>query len=459
MCDKMRNLIRQILSFLFPRCNSYTPTLERSIFHLKRYVEQTNQTYRDWHGVPAMNGERTTLTSREPENIRKNRYSNILPYDQTLVRLNSGGYINANYVYTYLDVNSDSHLKTTTKKVLPSNSSSPTESNSPTQTPQTKNITTSSRQPTETSPIKTSPIQTSPIQTSRTPTSPKNANSPKKHEKHVQYICTQGPMTKSAKNDGTIGDFWEMIIQEKSKLVVMVTQLMQGNRLKCSQYWPENGETITFQSGIGEIIVETIQEEVREDGAFIWREFKVSYLDEKSRGVKVSADVSAQNSGEINEEFKEIEEIEKNKSARNDQRVNLEEIYETEFIDPELEAKYVSETIQHLQYVTWPDHGVPGKMSDFLEFVSTLAQIRAETDLTEKIQRPVTIHCSAGVGRTGVTILVETAMKQANMNMPIDFKASFIQLRAQRTLMVQMIQQYEFSIRAFLNWYGSNYED
>lgn len=73
--------------------------------------------------------------------------------------------------------------------------------------------------------------------------------------------------------------------------------------------------------------------------------------------------------------------------------------------------------------------------------------------------RFVIIHCSAGVGRTGVTILVETAMKQANMNMPIDFKASFIQLRAQRTLMVQMIQQYEFSIRAFLNWYGSNYED
>ena len=68
-------------------------------------------------------------------------------------------------------------------------------------------------------------------------------------------------MTESAKNDDTIGDFWEMVIQEKSKLVVMVTQLMQGNRLKCSQYWPENGETKKFQSGIGEIIVETMKEE------------------------------------------------------------------------------------------------------------------------------------------------------------------------------------------------------
>jgi len=396
-----------------------------------------------------MNTERTTVTSREPENLKKNRYSNILPYDQTLVSLNSGGYINANYVYTYLDVNSDSHLISTSNAKSSSNSSSPiqTESNSPTQTPKTTNSTPISRQPTQTSPTKTSPTQN------------------KKTEKHVQYICTQGPMTESAKNDDTIGDFWEMVIQEKSKLVVMVTQLMQGNRLKCSQYWPENGETKKFQSGIGEIIVETMKEEEREGGAFIWREFKVSYLDEKLRRRKFdakndikSADGSADNSGENNEKFKENEEIEKN-NGQIDRNVNLEEIYEKEFIEPELEDEYISETIQHLQYVTWPDHGVPGKMPDFLAFVSTLAQIRAETDLKEKTQRPVTIHCSAGVGRTGVTILVETAMKQAKMNMPIDFKASFIQLRAQRTLMVQMIQQYEFSIRAFLNWYSSNYEN
>jgi len=391
------------------------------------------------------------VTSREPENLRKNRYSNILPYDQTLVSLNSGGYINANYVYTYLDVNSDSHMKSTSNAKPSSNSSSPiqTASNSPTQTPKTVNLTPISKQPIQNSP-KTSPTQS------------------KKSEQHVQYICTQGPMTESAKNDDTIADFWEMVVQEKSKLVVMVTQLMQGNRLKCSQYWPENGETKKFQSGIGEIIVTTMKEEEREGGAFIWREFKVSYLVDGMRGkfdakndakndVK-SVDSTADNSGEINDKFKEDEEIEKN-TGQIDQNVDLKEIYEKEFIEPELGNKYISETVQHLQYVSWPDHGVPGKMPDFLAFVSTLAQIRAETDLKEKTQRPVTIHCSAGVGRTGVTILVETAMKQAKMNLPIDFKASFIQLRAQRTLMVQMIQQYEFSIRAFLNWYSSNYEN
>ena len=68
------------------------------------------------------------------------------------------------------------------------------------------------------------------------------------------------------------------------------------------------------------------------------------------------------------------------------------------------------------------------------------------------------IHCSAGVGRTGVTILVETAMKQSRNKLPVDFQNTFQQLRAQRTLMVQMRQQYEFSMRAFLCWYDSNFK-
>ena len=39
----------------------------------------------------------------------------------------------------------------------------------------------------------------------------------------------------------TIEDFWYMVWQEQSPTIVMVTELMEGNRNKCRQYWPDEG--------------------------------------------------------------------------------------------------------------------------------------------------------------------------------------------------------------------------
>lgn len=40
----------------------------------------------------------------------------------------------------------------------------------------------------------------------------------------------------------------------------------------------------------------------------------------------------------------------------------------------------------HLQYVAWPDHGVPDDSSDFLEFVNYVRSLRADAE-------PVLVHC------------------------------------------------------------------
>lgn len=43
----------------------------------------------------------------------------------------------------------------------------------------------------------------------------------------------------------------------------------------------------------------------------------------------------------------------------------------------------------HLQYVAWPDHGVPDDSSDFLEFVNSVRSLRVDGE-------PVLVHCRYG---------------------------------------------------------------
>ena len=40
----------------------------------------------------------------------------------------------------------------------------------------------------------------------------------------------------------TLVDFWHLIWQEHPPIIVMVTNIMEGNHIKCQQYWPESGK-------------------------------------------------------------------------------------------------------------------------------------------------------------------------------------------------------------------------
>ena len=43
----------------------------------------------------------------------------------------------------------------------------------------------------------------------------------------------------------TVGDFWQMIWDQKIKTIVMLTKLMEGDKPKCEQYWPDKvGDSI-----------------------------------------------------------------------------------------------------------------------------------------------------------------------------------------------------------------------
>ncbi|PSN43489.1 Tyrosine-protein phosphatase non-receptor type 4 [Blattella germanica] len=184
-----------------------------------------------------------------------------------------------------------------------------------------------------------------------------------------RYIATQGPLP------NTVADFWQMVVEAQSTLVVMVTPLVERGRTKCHQYWPALLQTLE----LGHLHVTCTKEEVEPSGSFVFREFRLTNL-------------------------------------------------ETE------EERHIS----HMQYLAWPDHGVPDDSAQFLEFTERVRKAR------EGMVEPTIVHCSAGIGRTGVLILMETAMCLIEANEPVYPLDIVRAMRDQRAMMIQTASQYRF---------------
>uniref|UniRef100_A0A671N0Q8 protein-tyrosine-phosphatase n=1 Tax=Sinocyclocheilus anshuiensis TaxID=1608454 RepID=A0A671N0Q8_9TELE len=103
-------------------------------------------------------------------------------------------------------------------------------------------------------------------------------------------------------------------------------------------------------------------------------------------------------------------------------------------------------SITHLQYVAWPDHGVPEDSSDFLDFVQSMRSMREESV-------PLMVHCSAGIGRTGVLITMETAMTLMEKEKPVYALEIITLMREQRAMLVQTSCQFTFVCEAILRVY------
>ncbi|XP_067684835.1 receptor-type tyrosine-protein phosphatase alpha-like [Haliotis asinina] len=69
-----------------------------------------------------------------------------------------------------------------------------------------------------------------------------NANYIAGYDDDAQYIATQGP------KPGTVPDFWRMVWQEDVTQIAMLTRLMEMNKKKCEQYWPDGGKSETYGS-------------------------------------------------------------------------------------------------------------------------------------------------------------------------------------------------------------------
>ncbi|KFD52089.1 hypothetical protein M513_07071 [Trichuris suis] len=103
--------------------------------------------------------------------------------------------------------------------------------------------------------------------------------------------------------------------------------------------------------------------------------------------------------------------------------------------------------ISHMQYSAWPDHGVPDDPRELIDFIVDVR--RSRTGMVE----PVLVHCSAGIGRTGVLILLETAMCLIEASEPIYPLEIVKSMRDQRAMLIQNAAQYKFACEAILKIY------
>ncbi|XP_071799454.1 receptor-type tyrosine-protein phosphatase T-like isoform X2 [Asterias amurensis] len=88
-----------------------------------------------------------------------------------------------------------------------------------------------------------------------------------------QYIATQGP------NTASVPDMWRMIWQENCTKIVMLTNLLEGVKGKCEQYWPD--KALSY----GKITVTLVKEVKRVD--YIIRDFSLSHEAEDQQSRKV----------------------------------------------------------------------------------------------------------------------------------------------------------------------------
>nr|XP_022309643.1 receptor-type tyrosine-protein phosphatase mu-like isoform X3 [Crassostrea virginica] len=84
-------------------------------------------------------------------------------------------------------------------------------------------------------------------------------------KREFAYIATQGPTQNS------VNEFWRMVWQQNVSEIVMLTNLMEGKKIKCFQYWPDCLKTELYDS----VTIENVFE--KQYAFYITRKFVVSH--------------------------------------------------------------------------------------------------------------------------------------------------------------------------------------
>uniref|UniRef100_A0A3Q3KAI6 protein-tyrosine-phosphatase n=1 Tax=Monopterus albus TaxID=43700 RepID=A0A3Q3KAI6_MONAL len=103
--------------------------------------------------------------------------------------------------------------------------------------------------------------------------------------------------------------------------------------------------------------------------------------------------------------------------------------------------------VTQLHFTSWPDFGVPFSPIGMLKF---LKKVKA---VNPSFAGPIIVHCSAGVGRTGTFIVIDSMIDMMHMEQRVDVFGFVSRIREQRCQLIQTDMQYSFIYQALLEYY------
>lgn len=107
-----------------------------------------------------------------------------------------------------------------------------------------------------------------------------------------------------------------------------------------------------------------------------------------------------------------------------------------------LDANAPERLVYHVQFFPWPDFGVPSNTESVLKLHQCIRGLQRTTG----DHRPLLVHCTAGLGRTGVYILIDIMLRVITFNLTPNAEAILSVLREQRCGLVQTEEQFAFAL-------------
>uniref|UniRef100_A0A8D2QDI8 Receptor-type tyrosine-protein phosphatase n=1 Tax=Zonotrichia albicollis TaxID=44394 RepID=A0A8D2QDI8_ZONAL len=98
-----------------------------------------------------------------------------------------------------------------------------------------------------------------------------------------------------------------------------------------------------------------------------------------------------------------------------------------------------SRQIRQFHFHGWPEVGIPGDGKGMINIIAAVQKQQQQSG-----NHPITVHCSAGAGRTGTFCALSTVLERVKAEAILDVFQTVKSLRLQRPHMVQTLEQYEF---------------